>query len=446
MAVKTLANIRDELSITTGDYLHSTVTTAIAASTNIVDTALANVEGGGTDNFWQDWWVLITSHLNIGVVRKISTYTASTQTIVVLGGVLLSDTANLATYEIHRNHPTTKKDAINISARKLYSRLYRKITDLSVVTGDILPDFNWWTSASVHKFWLTNNTTIARTSPSATTGLSRDQRYSMKSTVSSAAGYVYINNKIYPRLLDLQGHTISIYVQVYPEDNGDVFIDLYTKTIAGTAATTSSTTTTYLGKWQPIKLENHSVPDNLEQIELRVRGQVINQYAYISEPRIVGRGIYDYMLPELFQNGEITWVRRQTTGYDNFKPADGIGYDDSYVDVFGWNTVTEDVNGTNYKFLRTPNRISANYKLELQGFAPLEDNLSADTDTITIDDPWTQLLVLESAKQMYKMLRGQGSSMTSDTYETEVARLDLEIARLGNLRMGQPANMLRVRR
>ncbi len=453
MPTKTLANIRDDMSLEMGDYLHSTVTTAIVASTNVVDTTLANEEGGTVDDTWKDWWIKFTSENNNGVVRKISSYTFSSTTIVVLGGNLTVETAGeKATYELHKHNPTKKKDAINIVSRKMYPRLHREMIDLSVIAGDILPDFNWWIDSSTHKFWLASNTTLARTSPSASTGLSRDQRFSMKSTTSAGNGYTYINGKIYPRLLDLQDQTISAYVQVNPSTADDVFLDIYTKTIAGVEATESSATTTFAGKYQPIRIEDYKVPDNLEQFELRVRTVTSGQNTYISQPRIVGKRVSDYMIPELFQNGSINWVRMQYSGGDNFKPADDIGFDALYFDAFGTFPVTQDVNGTSYNFLRVPQYYNnwpstwrRNYHLEISGTIPLEDDLSADTDTMTIDDPYTQLLVLEAVKQTYKMLRGQGSSSTSDAYETEIVRIDFEISRLSNLRMGMPVSMLRMR-
>lgn len=450
MSTKTLANIRDELSIETGDYLHGTVTTALTTSTALVDTDLMSVEGGMTADYFKDWWVLITSGTNAAAIRKVDTY-AVTGTIAVLGGSFAAETPSAAlkaTYELHKHHPTTKLNAINIATRKLYPRLHRKITDLSVITGNILPDFNWWTSATEHKFWTLSGATVARTSPSAYT---RGSRFSAKLTDSgSGDGVMILTSTNYPRLIDFQGSTVSLYAWAYPldtDDDAETEIVTIQPTSTGTTVdTNTSTTSNEATVFQLIKLEDISIKDDVNTFQIKMRCVTASKNVYYVEPRLIGKKVYDYMIPELLQGGQITWIRRQITGRNDIRPADDIGFNADYVDLFGWSVVTENINGTNYKFLRTPTNISEGYRLEIQGFAPLEDNLSADTDTITIDDPYTQLLVLESAKQMYKMLRGQGSSFTSDTYETEVARLDFEISRLGNLRMGQPSSMLRVRR
>lgn len=445
MGKKTLVNLRDEMSLEMGDYQHGTATTAIEADNDVIDTGLANVKGGMTPNYFRDWYWLPTSGAN-STVRMVDSYNPASRTLVVRGGVLTDDGTTKATYELHKYDPTTKKDAINITARKI--GIKRPLTDLSVITGNILPDFNYWSSASTHKFWTTSTGTLARTSPGS--GFTRGNRFAMKFTDSGNGDeYVSIHSNVYPRLLDLKGTTISVYVWAYCVDtDDDAEIEIYTvkpTTTGYIEQTLTSTTETELGYYQLIKLETQAINDDLDTFELRLRCVTASKNVYFSDPRIIGRGINDYMLPELFQEGQLSWVRKQTTGAAS-KPCDDIGFDVGYEDYFGCRTISEDVNGTYYKFLRTPDRLAGSYRLELSGWGKLEDNLSSDTDTMTVDDPYSQRFVLMASKQCYEMLSSKLSSASSDKYEREIARIDYELGKLGNLSQMPPPTQMRVRR
>jgi len=446
MATQTLANLRDELSREIHDYLHSTVTTALAANNNLVDTLLANVKGGTTDNFCKNWWVLVTSNTNDGEIRRVSSYTALSKTIVTLGAAWTTDGANKATYELHKYHPTDKLDAINATARK--TQAYHHLTDYQLVTGNILPDFEWWTSASAHKFYSASGATLARTSPGS--GYTRGERYTALVTDSGAGdGYMYITSDNYPRLLDLQGMTVSVYAPVYcvsADDDAEIII--YTSKGTSTGAVTqtlTSITEVEQATWQWLLLENQELNTDLDEIQIRMSVVTAGNTAYYGPPVLLGKNVNGYMLPELFQKGQLDWVRTQRTSTGNDMPFYDIGQNQMYDDYFGWWVVEQDVNGAYYKFLRTPEYLSRGYKIELSGHVQLEDSLTADTDTISIDTEYSQRFILECVRQLYRMQRGMVSSETSDFFEKEIMRLDYEIAQLGNKRMSRPPTMLRMR-
>lgn len=447
MATKTLANLRDALSTELHDYLHSTVTTALAATNNLVDTELANVKGGTVDNFCKGWWVLVTSENNDGEIRRVSSYTATSKTIVSLGAAWTAETAGAkATYELHKYHPTDKLDAINIVAQDIYPDLYREVVDTSLITGNILPDFNWWTAAAAHLFWSSSTMTLARTSPGS--GYTRGNRFSMKTTDAGAGDeYVLINSDDYPRLLDLQGHSVSFYVWAYPVDtDDDAEIEIYTvkpTTTGTTVQTLTSTTVSEKGTFNLIKLETQAIASDIDFIEIRMRCVTASKNVYFAEPRLVVDGINSYMLPEWFQEGDISWVGIQRTGRSY--PCDNVGSNDAYDDYYGCHVVTEDVNGTVYKFLETPDFLSSQRRIELKGRCPLEYALSADTDTVTLDNRNLRYFVLASARQLFIMERGSVTSETSDVFEKEIARIDYQLLRLGNLKMTAPSAQMRVR-
>ena len=214
---KTLANLRDQLSIALHDYHHSTVTTALTASKLIKDTTLANIQGGTTSDYFNTWWALITSGANTALtpLRRIADYDGATYWLTVQGDNFGDDGAVKATYEIHKYHPTDKLRAINTTARKIFPTMHREILDLTLVSGNILPDshFEWWTSATTLKLYTGTTSTgiVATLAKTDTAGLTRGGKYSAKVTAANTPGYMMINSNPYPRLLDLKNSTVSFY-------------------------------------------------------------------------------------------------------------------------------------------------------------------------------------------------------------------------------------------
>jgi len=423
----TLLTLRTRLSENIGDYYSSTVTTAIAASTSVVDTTLANVEGGRTDDFFEDWWFLPTSGANT-TKRRVSSYDPATTTLSVQGGNLTTDGTTKATYELHQLDPSMKIKSINNAARTLSSDIKRDITDLSLVSGNILPDFNWWTAAAAHKFWSSSTMTLARTSPGS--GYTRGGRYSMKVTDAGAGDeYVSLHSDNYPRLLDLKGKTISAYVYAYPvTTDDDPEIEFYTAKGDSTGATTdtlTSTTETEKSYYQIVKLENQAIDDDIDTFEIRLKCVTASAVIYYQEPRLMGIDVTDYMLPELFQNANIRRVRYQVSGN-----ADDVGLNADYQEIFGWDIVPQDINGTYYNFLRLPYSLPKGRRIELNGSADLEDNLSSDTDTMNIDDPTTNVLVAQACWELFRQLRGFVTNSANSAYDDEIGYWAGEVTRL----------------
>jgi len=426
------STLRQRLSENVNDYFSSTVTTAIAASTSVVDTALANREGGGTTNFFEDWWILFTSGNNSGTKRLITDYNTSTTTLTVLGGNLTSDGTEKCTYELHRIDPDIKKKAINNASRTLSSLIKRELTDLSLITGNILPDWHWWTSSSEHKFWSSSTMTLARTSPGS--GYTRGGRFSMKVTDAGAGNeYVSIHSDNYPRLLDLKDRSVDVYVYAYPVDtDDDPEIEIYTAKGDSTGAdsqTLTSTTETEKGYYQKVELESQTIDDDIDTFELRLRCVTAGKSVYFHEPRLMGIKVLDYMLPELFQNAKIKSVRYQASGNADI-PADDIGFNARYNEIYGWKIIPQEINGTYYNFLRLPYCPPVGRRIEITGTAPLEDNMSSDTDTMSIDDPETNVLIAQSCWEMFRQLRGFVTNSSNSAYDDEIAYWAGEVKRL----------------
>lgn len=417
MGEKTLANIRDRMSKGMGDYITETVTTAINADNVLVDTNLTAYTSN--NDFFNRKWCLITSHANIGVNRKISDYVASTKTLTVLGAALADDSANLATFQIHAYNPDNKTRAINEAARECFGDLFRKVEwDDTLVLGNWLPDrhFETWDSASALTWWSTeSNTTLVRTTAAANI---RGGKYSVKSTASGASGYFATNSDTYPGLIGLQGQRVDLHSWVNPQTADDAKMVIYTKTVAGVEVTETSTTTNPAGTWSKISISDYDVPDNLSKIEIRMVTTTSGQYVYFDKSRLTGPAVYDYLAPAPFQiAGEMTGFREQTSGNESDICDDVTTSASQTKPRFDF---TEYEQG-GYKYIRTSLPGNKERKLIIQGYAPLEDTLSADTDIMTIDDPHMSLLAVYATYRLYEMEAGMGTSEDMSRLKGEAA-------------------------
>ena len=410
MATKTLAEIRKRVAENLNDYIGETVTTALAASTSLISTALLKYTN--KDDYFNRWHVIPTSLANIGDDRKVSDYVAATGTITVLGGNFTSDGAGLATFELYRNEPDNYMRAINIAARDLRNFLYRRIEwDDTLKLGNWLPNshFEDWAATTAPDKWAVTNATAVATT---TAGYYRGGTKSAKVSATAANGYMYCSGlSTWPRLLDLAGKTVSVYAWVYPEEADDATIVIYTASNDGTTTQTlTSTTSCAAGKWTRIVLENQVLNTDLNDVQIRLKVTTNAKYVYFDDVRLVGPAIYEYLLPTSFQNGKIEQVLQQVSGSSGDICDDVSTNYSQVVTIHGWRIYQQ----AGINFIRFPYASSTPYKIILMGEAPLEDNLSADTSTMTIDDPHLQLLAAYACFKLLEMEMGPISSEDTD--------------------------------
>ena len=412
---KTLANLRDALSEAIGDYLHSTVTTALAASNSVVDTTLA--EETSRDDVFNRWWCLITSDVNDGVNRKISDYSSTAYTLTIMGAAFASDSSEKATYELHKYNPDNKLKAINAAAMELENVLFRRIEwNDTLIAGNWLPNshFEDWDSSSYPDYWRVSNATAAEVS---TAGLIWGGTSAATVTATTAKGYMYISSDQYPSLLNLMGTTVTLRGWAYPEVLADASMTIYTVQADGTAQTLTSTTTNYAGKWNLLELESQALNDNLEHIEIRLAVATNLKYVHYDNVRLIGQGTIEHLLPTDFQTGNVSSVYLQTSGRSEFICDDQTTSISQVSPLYGW-TITDKA-GT--KYLRLPRPFSSEVKLILVGDSSLESNLSADTDTMTISDPYTNLLIAYAAYILFEREAGLPSAQDRDFLREEAA-------------------------
>jgi len=440
---KTLANLRDRMSELLSDYHHSTVTTAIAASTSVVDTGLANVRGGAQTDYFKNWWVLFTSGANIGVARLITAYVTGTTTLTVLGGNLTTDGAVKATYELHRFDPVLKRRAINQAVRHLYPDRFKAIKDRTLVTGNWLPNAHfedWAASTYPDEYSLTNVAAVATT----TAGLYRGGAKSAKVTASAANGYLYISSDNYPRLLDLAGATVDFEAWAYPEVTSDSYLVIYTYKPDTTAQTLTSSSTNHAGEWNKIELNSQSINSGISLIEFRFKVATNAKYIYWDDARVIA-GVYPHelWLPTAFKTeGVIKQINIQSSQFtSDTDPCDDIGDNVKYEPVWEHDIIND---GT-YKYLRMP-RQHVKRRVELQGYGRLEE-MTADTDTTSIDEPYVDAIACQAMVNLYQSLKEPAAMQGHTAYDEAISYYMMLVRQeLARHPQSKPASRLNWRR
>jgi len=401
----TLSTILDRCYQRTGDYISEAVTTAINADNLVVSTNFG--KHWAVDDACNRQWIYFTDKANAGVERRISDYSNSSTQITVQGAALSDDAADLATVEIHRYERANLIRAINQAARKTYPALFRIATDTSMSTGNILPNpsFDDWSATTSPDYWTTLSSVTA--TASTTAGTYRYGGKSAKVTASGASGYMALTSDVFPQLLDLEGHTVSVYVWCNPQTANDGVIQIYTKQADGTEQTDLvSTTSNPAGEYTLLKLENQTLNDDLDEVQIRLTVTTSGQYAYFDNVRIKGLDASRIILPLIFQNpsSAVKSVEIQSTNTQEYPTDDNLSYA-RFTPLFGWNT--EDDATTKYLIL--PN-VTNQRLLKIKGIAPLEDTLSSATDTMTIEDPHLDVLVEMAVSILYDMESGSPSA------------------------------------
>ena len=329
-------------------------------------------------------------------------------------------------------------NAINNASRELYPILFKRLLNETLITGNALPNahFEDWSQTTYPDHYGLSNATAVE---STTVGTFRGGTKSMKVTASAADGYVYITSNDWPGLLDLMGNTISFKCWAYPEVADDAFLTIYTIKADGTTQTLNSTTTCPAGKHTLLELEDQSINDDIVEIQFRFRVHTNAKYAYFDNARVNGKSLYEYLLPLDFQNGTVSQVHLQSQGYSDDICDDLDLGANAYSELFGWKIIDD---GT-YKYLRTASKLTANRKLKLIGYCPLEDDLDADADTLSLEGGRLNLLLSYAAYLLYEMQRGVVSSDGIDRYDRECARWLGKVQMLkGRLRMRRPAGSI----
>ncbi len=421
MSTTTLAALLQNFSEQIGDHLTFSTTTNITTNQLVISTDLTSFDDG-QDTAFVDWWVYIDGTNNAGVLRQVSLYTSSTGTLTVRGAALSSESGSVTCY-LHKLNRDTKKLALNRASEQEEEVLFRKIDDRTLVTGNILPDshFEDWTSSSALRLYTGNNSTLAQTT---TAGLTRGPRGTTSCQVSATSGNgdVRISSDTWPRLLDIMDTDVDIFVWAYPSTADDPVATIYTKDKDGTEQTFPTTTSAVASVWTLLKLETQAIPDNLDEVQVRLSVATSGQNAYFDDLRLFARDSREHLLPEPLRDGEVQQVYVQASGY-----SDEIS-DDLFPENWGRVYGSEFFDDGTYKFIRLPLG-SSGRQIRLIGNSPLSQ-LSADADTIEISGQRLNLLIARAAVILYVLEQGPVASEDVGKFFNQINLWERQYARL----------------
>lgn len=406
MGTTTLLVLEKLLNEAISDDLEFDTTTNITTDTSVVSTEL-NQFDDGEDDFFNDWWLYITEGNNITVERKISNYATSGGTLTVFGANLLSE-SGAVTCRLHRLRRTNKKNAINRAMEQVYPSLHSKLDDLTLITGNILPNahFEDWASATFpDKYTVTN----ATASQDTTAANFRGGVSSAKVTSTSANGYMSIHSDNYKRLLDLAGLSVTIKCWAKPDTDDDAAIVIYTKKADGTEQTLTSDTSNPSGEFTLLELENQALNDDLVEVEIRFKVITNGNVVYFDDARLLNKLISEYLIPADFVSGQLAQVFIQTSGIS----SDIV--DDIHPASFRQVEFRIKSDGTD-EYLHLDELHSTALRMRLRGYKPFT-SYTADSDTIPIDGNKVNLIVFYAAYLLYEQEMNIAASNDISRYE-----------------------------
>ncbi len=422
MATTTLAVLEQRLSEQIGDYISELTTTNITTNTSILSTGFKTFSDAEDDAF-NDWHVYLNTTANPTVERKVSDYVDTSGTITVFGANLAAESTARAV-NLQRFPRTSKVNAIKDALREIYPVLYEYITDTTLVASNILPNSSfedWAQTTYPDEYTKSATVTLVKTT---TAGLIRGDAASCKATAGAATDYFHISSKNYPRLLDLQGHTVSFKAWAYPEEANDASIVIYTVSNDGsTTQTLTSTSTNAAGVWTLLELTEQAINGDLDYLELRFYIKTNAKYVYFDATRLIGLSGYEYLLPTDLALGSIKRVSIQTAGSSD-DPCDDI-HPRKWESIAGWSIVRD---GSS-RFIRLPYLFGKPYRIKLEGITPFTDP-SADTSTITIEAERVNLIVALAKYKFYSIYAQPASSEDTNRYKSLAYEAFAEYQRL----------------
>ena len=417
MNTETLLALIQSLAENNGDFLTFSTTTNITTNNSIISTTL-NQYDDGRDGFFDGWWVYLNTANNAGVLRKTglpgtTTYDKTTGTLTVLGAALAAESAAQTCY-LFRYNRNRYKEAVIEACKQIYPALYKGVDDHTLTTGNILPDnsFEAWSSSSAMTWYTATSGTFTR-STSAMHG-----QYAAQYTAGQADDFFYVDSSTYPRLLDLQGKSVSFYCSANAQTADDAWIRIRTWSNDGTTTQTlKSTTSNPASNTVILKLENQSINDNLTKISFDFGVETNGQYVLFDCAHVSGLDVEEHLLPPALVGGHVSQVKVQQSGHLSPPCYDWNCFNQTYP---GKDTPFHLINNGTNTYIRLDEAQSSGKRIRLTGYAPLE-TLSADTDTITVDAQRVPLLI---ALAKYIFLKRQLVPVSAD----DVARVQNIIA------------------
>ncbi len=306
-------------------------------------------------------------------------------------------------------------DAINNASKEISDDLFVPLDNMDLITGNILPPFLWSTTALLD-FYSEPSGTLLKTTDG---DYIRRGSTSAKITASGANDVLYIDSTDYPRLLNVMGKTIEFKDYAHPVDaDDDAFLTIQYTESDGTSTTANSTTECDSGEFTLLEKEQ-AIPDDIKQIQFRMRVLTTLQNVYFDMPRVTGLTVREYLLPKDFQDGYLSRVQIQTSSYSD-DACDDL-HPTSWETVYGWRIIEEG----GYKYLRLPAGYPNERQIRLIGYKMLE-TLSDGADTASIDGEQVNLLLAYAAGKLFQ-IESQTLQYNIDDYTDDITAIDTEI-------------------
>lgn len=389
MGTTSLLDLDELLLQVIGDWLSHPVTTALTTSTSVVSTHLTKYRSDA--DYYNGRWCYFEDYNNEGdhyISDDDGTNTLTSYDTFVVE----SPSTNKATFRLSRFPWATRIRCIARAIQHIYPHLYRSVDNRDLITGNILPPFNWSTTALLDVYAEPSGTLLKTTDGD----YFRKGSSSARVTASGANDVISIDSTDYPRLLDLMNTTIDFKCWAHPVDaDDDAFLTIQYTESDGTSVTVNSTTECDTGQFTLLKIEDQAIPDDIVQIQFRLRTLTTLQNVYFDQPRVTGRDVTEYLLPSDFQDGRRPRVQIQTSGY-----ADDIC--DDLLPIH-WEEIHdyEVFNDGTYWYLRLPTGIPSERQIRLQANLPLEE-VDDDAETISLIGERLQLIVQYAAHLLYE--------------------------------------------
>ncbi len=382
-----------------GEWFAGTTTAdGNAGGTTFIDTT--DLVNYANDKF-NSYWALITSGSYATQVRRISDFVqASGQPTVqsAYGGKILSG----KTYELCRYHPTNEiRWALNRAIQESFPDLKMSLINEDLITGNALPNGSFEdfiASTTLPDYWALVG--AAATSAKEVSSI----RYGKSSVALTRAGtdcYLHCSDTQWRSLLDLGGDSVWFECWVWASVASRARIGV---SVNGATPTYSSYHTGG-STWELLRA-NPSITASPNSISFRLNVDTGNTTAYFDGARVLSTDVSTYVMPGAFLNKppREVWLQNYGKTSGDESPCDDFGETYPFTPLSGW--WPEYDNDRTVWLLRLQTRPTTGYRLRLVGDEyPAE--LSADTDTVPLEQPHLNLLYRKAAELLYERLANQ---------------------------------------
>ncbi|MBU0599127.1 hypothetical protein KKF61_09170 [Patescibacteria group bacterium] len=405
MSNVTLATIREYVGHELGMWReHTTSAAGDAGGTYLTCATLPYLDRALADQF-----IKTTSGSTL-VERKIQSniYPAGMIHPYVVFGAQI---ATAVTFELWSFDPTMITQAINNAIRDLYPEYSKIIYDnWSLIGGNALPTacLDQW-AATATPDW---HTVVTATCAAGTTYI---KHAATSLTMGTAAGTCYISSADWPDLFQLAGKSVDFYRLGWADTASNARLFVYDITIAAVATTTNDTYHAGGSNWELLKISRTlpkvtkpSATTDLAEVRFGMQTSTTDT-AYWDKGYVPITGKTLYLLPDTIdQVLQVytcnSWEQLYTTDHRRCE----------------WEQ--RNVEGRQYLLIK--NALDG-YKIEVVGYGPYT-KLSAETDTIDLDDDSVRALVKMTVANLFKQAANPLGAKDSVEAEAQADRFENE--------------------